>query len=172
MKYLIAVVVFTLTLRAQELPRQFVEDKTIPKWVKQDFSARHMYRDYSITFQMSPSSIRGDFNGDGKKDYAFLIQEKTTLKFGFVIFHAKQPQAIHTVVNVVAAGRTIADLGDNINWANFWRTYPRGEASGEVEKKVLVPVLKADAIHIEKKGKRRGLLYWDGKKYVWHKLKK
>ena len=172
MKITFMLLIFTAALTAQDLPKRFIDDKSIPRWVKQEFSSRHMYRDYSITFQMSPSSVRGDFNGDGKKDCAFLIQEKTSLKFGIAMFHAKRPQAIHTEVIVLAAGKTIADLGDNIKWADFWRAYPKNEASGEVEKSVLVPVLKADAIHIEKKGKRRGLLYWNGKKYVWHKLKK
>ena len=111
-----------------------------------------------------------DFNGDGLKDCAFLIQEKSSMKFGIAIFHAKRPQVIHSQVFVIGAGKTLPDLGDNIGWANFWRPYPKNEASGEVEKKVLVPILKADAIHIEKKKRRRGLLYWDGRKYVWHKL--
>jgi len=160
-----------LSLAAQVLPSQFVEDKTIPRWVKREFVTSHLYRSYSITFQMSPSSIRGDFNGDGRKDYAFLVQEKTTRKFGFAIFHGRGAQSLHTRITLIAAGKTIAELGDNIHWANFWRTYPRDAAAGEVESKVLVPILKADAIHIEQKGKRRGLLYWDGRKYMWHRLK-
>jgi hypothetical protein len=120
---------------------------------------------------MSPSSIRGDFNGDGRKDYAFLIQENATKKFGFVIFHGRGAQATRTRITVIAAGKTIAELGDNIQWANFWRTYPRDAATGEEESQVLVPILKSDAIHLEQKGKRRGLLYWDGRKYAWHRLK-
>jgi hypothetical protein len=148
-----------------------VEDKNLPRWVKREFITSHLYRDYSITFQMSPSSIRGDFNGDGRKDYAFLIQENATKKFGFVIFHGRGAQSVHTRITVIAAGKTVAELGDNIQWANFWRTYPRDAAAGDEESQVLVPILKSDAIHVEQKGKRRGLLYWDGRKYVWHKLK-
>lgn len=170
-KLLSLLLLLSATLTAQELPKQFVDDRTVPHSVKREFITSHYYKDYSITFQMSPSSIRGDFNGDGRRDYAFLVQEKSTQKFGFVIFHGRGAQSLHSQITLIAAGKTIADLGDNIQWANFWRTYPRNDAQGEVEKKVLVPILKADAIHIEKKGKRRGLLYWDGKKYVWHKLK-
>jgi hypothetical protein len=158
-------------LAAQDLPRRFAEDHMVPRWVKQEFVARHMYRDYSVTFQMSPTSISGDFNGDGRKDCAFLIQEKSSMKFGIAIFHARRPQAMRTEVHIVGAGKSLPGLGDNIGWANFWRPYPKGEASGEVERSVLVPILKSDAIHIEKKKKRRGLLLWDGRKYVWHQLK-
>ena len=174
-RHCIFIILLTLAVRislpAQVLPSPFVEDKTLPRWVKREFVSSHLYRNYSITFQMSPSSIRGDFNGDGRKDYAFLVQEKTTTKFGFVIFHGRASQSLHTHITLIAAGKTIAELGDNIHWANFWRTYPRDAAAGEEESKVIVPILKADAIHIEQKGKRRGLLYWDGRKYMWHKLK-
>ncbi len=173
MKLLLLLFLISANLDAQDLPRAFTDNKSIPRWVKQEFVKRRMYRDYSITFQMSPSYARGDFNGDGRRDCAFLIQEKSSLKFGIAIFHTKAPQLMHIqTVFVVGAGKAVPDLGNDIKWANFWRTYPRDEASGEIERSILVPVLKADAIHIEKRGKKRGLLYWTGRKYVWHKLKK
>ncbi len=173
MKLLLLFLFVSINLNAQDLPKLFTENKGIPRWVKQEFVKRHMYRDYSVTFQMSPLYIRGDFNGDGRRDYAFLIQEKSSLKFGIAIFHTKAPQLMHIqTVFVLGAGKALPDLGDDIKWANFWRTYPKNEASGEEDRRVLVPVLRGDAIHIEKRGKKRGLLYWDGRKYVWHKLKK
>lgn len=172
MKEALLLLFLSAHLSAQDLPARFTENKSIPVWVKREFVARRMYRDYSITFQMSPAHVRGDFNGDGRKDCAFLIQEKSSLKFGIAIFHTRPPQSMHTqAVFIVGAGKTIAELGDNIQWADFWRAYPKNEASGEPDRSVLVPILKADAIHFEKRGKKRGLLFWNGRKYVWHGLK-
>ena len=85
MKTAIGILVIILSLngaRGQVLPREFVENKSIPSWVKREFVARGLDHEYAITFQMSPSYIKGDFNGDGRKDYAFLIQEIRTKKFG------------------------------------------------------------------------------------------
>ena len=172
MKKMFWVLFLSINLYGQDLPRAFTDNALIPRWVKKEFVSRRLYRDYSITFQMSPSFIRGDFNGDKRRDCAFLIQEKSSQKLGIAIFHTTPPQALHTqVVYIIGAGKSIADFGDNIRWANFWRTYPRNEASGDIERRVLVPILKADAIHLEKRGKKRGLLFWNGRKYVWHQLK-
>jgi hypothetical protein len=172
MKTFFLLLLVTIGATAQDLPRTFVENRNIPQWVKKEFVSRKMYRDYSLTFQLSPIYLRGDFNGDGRKDWAILIQEKKTLKFGMAIFHGLRAQAMHIQVTILGADNDLNGVGDDIKWANFWRVYPRDKAIDAEDSSVMVPELKGDAIHIEKKKGKRGLIYWDGKKYTWYRIGK
>src|SRR6266478_1360819 len=97
----------TLFLVAPDQPQGWKFHTSTPKWVRREFGAHHMEREYVFTYQMYPSFLQGDFNGDGRADVAVLLQEKSTGKFGIGIFHARRPQAMYTSITVLGAGHAL-----------------------------------------------------------------
>ena len=142
--------------------------KDIPKWVRNEFSARHLDAHYSILFRLYPHCLRGDFNGDGKRDAAIQIEESSTGKLGIAIFHAKKAQALYVPVTILGAGKTVAQAGDDFKWANLW-SIRRGGGPAEARSGA-VPQMRGDGLNIGKRGGKSGLIYWDGTKYSWHRL--
>src|SRR5690242_9128265 len=58
-----------------------------PAAVEQAIMAGPLAKDYYLSFQLKPSYMRGDFNGDGKIDVAVLVTQRSTGKFGIAIVH-------------------------------------------------------------------------------------
>ncbi len=140
--------------------------RNIPKWVRMAFTSQHLGDRYTITYQLYPPTLKGDFNGDGRRDVAILVQENSTKKFGIAIFHGKKTQDLRYHVAVLGAGTDVGKAGDNFSWANLWARYSPGK-SPAVKGLKIPDDLTNDAIELRKKGGRSGLLYWDGKHYVW-----
>lgn len=142
--------------------------RNIPKWVRAEFTARHLDDNYTVSYQLYPYYLRADFNDDSRRDVAIQIVEKKSGKAGFAIFHTKKPQALSIPITIIGAGISIAGTGDDFNWVNFWNALSRKQ----VTEKKSVPVFDGDAISIGKRDSTNGLIYWDGKKYSWHRIKK
>ena len=45
---------------------------------------------------------------------------------------------------------------------------PKAAASGKVGK--AVPLMKGDALHVEKSESASALIYWNGRRYLWRQL--
>ncbi|MBI1806619.1 MAG: hypothetical protein HYR76_06155 [Ignavibacteria bacterium] len=163
-------IVCTATLQAQEgrLIRNPI--RNIPKAVRTEFTAQHVDDRYTITYQLYPYYLKGDFNGDGRRDFAIQITEKSTGKAGVAIFHGKKPQALSTQVIIAGAGKPLGKAGDDLRWVNFWNVDRKRKGSLEMWDKSL-QTLKADALTMGRRDSTSGLIYWDGKKYSWSKLK-
>ena len=65
-------------------------------------------KDYELSFHMNPSYLRGDLNGDGKTDIAFLMKQRSTGKLGIPIISGATDK-----VTVVGAGNAIGNGGDD-----------------------------------------------------------
>ena len=57
---------------------------------------------------MNPFYLRGDLNGDGKTDIAFLMKQSSTGELGIAIISGATDKA-----TVVGAGNAIDNVGDD-----------------------------------------------------------
>ena len=144
--------------------------RRIPKWVRTDFEAQHLAQRYSILYRLYPYYLRGDFNGDGKRDAAIQVQEITTGKIGMAVFHTKKPQALSTPVFILGAGKALGTAGDDLKWVDIWSVYPKAKVAQKFGKEGNA-LRSGDAIHVERRDSTGGLLYWDGKKYSWRTIR-
>lgn len=116
----------------------------------------------------------GDFNGDGKSDFASVIIDQSNGKKGVLIIHNSNNQEKF----IFGAGKKIDNMTD-LNWIEIFKTIPKGKlvAPELVDKKtgdLLGPdknqmfKLIGDGIYMsvtETHG--GGIIFWNGKKYKW-----
>jgi hypothetical protein len=156
------------TLLAQEghlIPNPI---RNIPKWVRTEFTSRYLDNNYMVSYQLYPYYLHADFNDDSRRDVAIQIVEKKSGKAGIAIFHAKKLQAISIPISIIGAGTSLSGIGDDLKWVNFWNVFNRKDASN----KKSLPSFDGNAITIGQRDSTSGLIYWDGKKYSWHRIKK
>ena len=138
--------------------------RKIPKWVRTEWMARHLDERYAILYKLYPVYLKGDFNGDGRRDVAVQVQEIQSGKIGLAIFHAKKPQAAFLHMEIVGAGKTIGKAGDNLKNTGIWTVYPRRGGSGG---EAVNSLLTGDAIELKQSDGKSGLVFWNGKQYAW-----
>ena len=118
-------------------------------------------KEYDLSFRVNPYYLEGDFNGDGKRDVAVLVKERATGKLGIAIVHGTTGK-----VTILGAGIGIGNGGDDFEWMDSWQVHAKtraAHAAGETS----VPRLRGDALLVEKSEAASGLIYWNGKRYVW-----
>lgn len=147
---------------AQHLPTPFL----------QTFQRKGLDKHYSLGDYLKPSFLQADFNGDGTIDIAALVVEKATKKRGVLFLHGKTGEHF-----IVGAGTTIDNL-DNFSWADRWSLYRKkvahqtrfekesGDITGSKEVKLARPAVLIEDYE-DGAALAGGLIYWNGKKYVW-----
>ncbi len=50
---------------------------------------------------------------------------------------------------------------------DVWSVYPKGPVSQSVGE-TTIPTLVGEALHVEKSASASGIIYWNGKKYLWY----
>jgi hypothetical protein len=117
---------------------------------------------YDISYRINPHYLEGDFNGDGKADVAVLLKERSTGKIGIGILHGATGK-----LTVFGAGIVIGNGGDDFEWMDSWRVYFKTDAAYSAGK-ISIKNLRGDALVVEKNESGSALIYWNGKRYVWH----
>lgn len=103
----------------------------------------HYFRRY-----IEPAVIDGDFDGDGVKDQAFLVQESLAKKRGVAVaFGSKDGKGGR--VALLGSSVPFGNGGDDFSWMDHWEKKKRG---------------KRDALLLEKKDSAGGLAWWDASK--------
>lgn len=133
----------------------------VPDAVKKALTNGSAGKKYDLSFQIKPSYLEGDFNGDGKADVAVLVKERSTGKSGIAIVHGTAGK-----VSILGAGIRIGNGGDDFEWMDSWKIYPKTRAAHAADE-TSVPRLRGDALLVEKSEAASALIYWNGKKYVW-----
>jgi len=150
----------------------FAQTKSIPAWFINSFKNNKLSIKYQLDAYAKPAFLKADFNGDGIKDIAALIIERKTRKKGIVIMHGTTNPYF-----VFGAGVQFGNGGDNFKWMTGWKLYTKKVAyetqvnkNGDLidPKKVK---MKRSAVYVYKTEdlypNSGGLIYWDGKKYIW-----
>jgi len=118
-------------------------------------------KDYEVSFHLNPFYLRGDFNGDGEIDVAVLVKQRSTGKLGIAIIHGGTSK-----VAILGAGARLGNGGDDFEWMDNWQVYPKGRVARWTDEPSL-PRLQGEALLVGKSEAASGLIYWDGKRYVW-----
>lgn len=160
---------FVLTLlliswNSSQRPAQTVDVENIPDEILQVIGLGPFAQSYSIDGSMNPFYLRGDFDGDGKADYAIRIKSKARGEDGIAIWLSTQRKMI-----VLGAGVPfkISGAATNLDFLNTWQVY----AKGTVERGAgagAPPRLIGEAILAGKRESASGLIYWNGKSFVWY----
>ena len=112
---------------------------------------------YVVSQKIDPTLLHGDFDGDGKPDFAVAVVRKTAQ--GVVVCRSSGSPI------VLGAGRAFNEM-INLDFAG-WRLHPksikvpRGAGAGTP------PILKGDALLLEWES-ASAVVYWDGARFVWY----
>jgi hypothetical protein len=121
---------------------------------------------YTTVATLHPCFLAADFDGDGRKDLAVLVRDRTTNKTGIALHHSGDG-----TWHIIGAGsRTMEEsAGDDFStWLGAWSIHPRNVP---VEKGVEAgepPKLRGDALLLEEPESASGIVYWSGTRYVWY----
>ena len=133
----------------------------IPQAVARAITNSSLAKNYELSFRTNPFYLRGDFNGDGNIDVAFLVQHRSTGKIGIAIVHGATGK-----VRILGAGTAIGNGGDDFEWMDTWQVYSKARTAKEHGKRE-VARLRGDALLVGKTEAGSALIYWNGKRYVW-----
>jgi hypothetical protein len=112
-----------------------------------------------ISHRMNPFYLRGDFDGDGKLDYAVLFKDRKSEKQGYAFCFAvanRKPQIVgagHAVV--LGSGKPVDDIPDFDVWgiAVPWSKRP-----------------KRDALYVGLSESHGSWFCWNGKRMIWNDM--
>lgn len=123
------------------------------------------------------SLISGDFNADGREDYATLVKNINNGFQGVMIIHQSQPE--HYAL--FGAGVEI-DGKTNLNWIDIFKSIPKGEIvaptivdeeSGDIigddESMAFKLIGNGIYMHVDE-ACGGGILFWNGAKYEWYHI--
>ena len=116
-------------------------------------------RQYKISGRINPFYLRGDFDGDGRPDYAVLITNPKSER-GIAVCRAasRGPE-------IVGAGVALNKLADFD--FDAWMVFTRRPVERGVGERP-PPKLQGDGISIIWSESASALLYWDGRKMRWY----
>jgi hypothetical protein len=140
----------------------FARKECLPDWVWRVIDSQALDEKYKVSFHLNPFYLRADFDGDNIQDIAVLIINKKTKQFGVLIIHRKSKK-----VFILGAGNAIGNVGGNFDWMDAWQIYDKGKVHLGVGE-TTIPILKGDALDVIKTESANGLIYWNGKKYLWY----
>ncbi len=165
-KWILFLLLTSLALCVPPLRAQSVEPENIPQSVSEAIETGHFAQTYKLDGTMNPFYLRGDFDGDGKPDYAFWIKAKTGEATGIAIWMSSRQKFIILGAGVpfMFSGSASSNFGGkNRVWQVYGkRRVEQGEDGGTP------PTLVGEAIWLGTKGIASGLIYWDGKSFKWY----
>ena len=158
------VVLTAMTLLARGVVAQSLtvqELNAVPDWAKRVIERPAFTTGYELAGHLNPFCQRGDFDGDGKLDFAAFIRERSSEKIGIALVH-RSTGALY----IVGAGKP-GIHGDDYAWVDAWRVFdkdvvPQGADEGPP------PKLKGDALLIFKTEAASAILWWTGSGYRWY----
>lgn len=130
--------------------------------------ARPIASGLDVVADFPPYYLRGDFDGDGKPDYAVMVRGKRTKRHGVLICDSQGRMF------VLGADNPLKPPFSDVEHDNFvapnWVVYSRSETSALGKQACCVPYPLPKTIGetigmIWENG--TGLIYWDGRQYRW-----
>ena len=140
-------------------------DENVPSDVQMQFTEGTFAKAYSISGQINPFYLRGDFDGDGKPDYAILVVSKKDQSKGIAIWLSSKKK-----IFVLGAGSPFKCGGavtTNLDFIDYWEVYGKKPVEEGVEAGP-PPKLIGEALLVEKRESASGLIYWNEIRFVWY----
>jgi hypothetical protein len=112
---------------------------------------------------INPFLQRGDFDGDGKVDFAAWVTKRDGWDLGLVFVHR-----VSGKVTIVGSGSPITGVGESdLTWADAWSVFEKGIVT-TTRGAGPAPLLRGDAILLVNTEGAGGILWWTGKNYSWY----
>lgn len=150
--------------RDAERPWRLHQD--IPAWIRSEFKMGYYDRSYEVAKKLYPEYLRGDFNGDGKPDFAVQVRRRSTGTFGIAVFQAKRTQSKPAAVFIAGAGKALGKNTD-LDWVEIWSVFSKAEAYREIQS-ARMPKFWGDVLKLQTKKGKAGFMYWSGDGYSWY----
>jgi hypothetical protein len=146
-------------------------DWNLPQDVTKRLQAAKFFDYYSLSDAVNPFYLRGDFDGDGKADYAILVTTKKDKK-RFIAVCRSGTKAIEIIsdrnVSSVFDPRKPISTKDDFEWMDAWQiTDKQTLEAGELSEGT-PPPMKGEGILAEKTESASVIIYWTGKGYHWY----
>ena len=127
---------------------------------------------YDLSCTLNPTHLQGDFDGDGKPDYAILVVNKATKKHGIAVVKSSA-----TAVEILGAGGTKLRVSsgpdsywlDDFDWMDRWHVEPKHKVTEGLGSKVAA-TMRGDGIVVEKSEAASALVFWNGKRWLWKQM--
>jgi hypothetical protein len=144
---------------------QQINPENIPDGLLKIIKQGSFARTYDLDGSVNPFYLRGDFDGDGKADYAFRIKSKSENASGIAIWLSTKRKMV-----ILGAGIPFTVAGSsvsNLNFLDIWQVYEKKIVERGVGVS-LPPRLLGEAILAGKSESASGLIYWNGKFFAWY----
>jgi len=140
--------------------------QTLPSWAAEKFKAYS--GKYVLSSYVKPQFLEADLSGDKKPDVAIVIERRVDKKKGILILFASTDKAF-----IAGAGDKFGKGGDDFEWANTWSIFkekttfettfkPNGDVDSAKEVK-----LERPGIEIKEEEGAGGIIYFNGKEFIW-----
>jgi len=144
-----------------------------PQWFSETCKRNGLDKQLSIVSFLRPPFLEGDFNGDSLPDIAVAVMEKATKKKGILLIHGGSNRYF-----LFGAGKKFGNGSDNFSWANRWMIYTKktvqqtkfDKESGDIIGSKLVKLTRPGILVSDEEDGTAvsgGIIYWNGKKYIW-----
>ena len=164
-KYIFVTAFILVALSCTRCRAQELEIENVPNEVLAAVELGEFSKSYRLDGSLNPFYLRGDFDGDGKADYALRIKSKTDNASGIAIWLS----SLHKLL-ILGAGspfKVSSSVASDLNFLNTWQVYAKGPVERGVESGP-PPRLIGDAILAGKRESASGLIYWNGKSFAWY----
>ena len=113
---------------------------------------------FKASQKVTPPVQQADFDGDGKPDYAVLVERGG--EQGVVVCRSGGAAAV-----ILGAGVAFNQM-KNLDFTT-WRVHPKKQPVGRGAGAGRPPVLAGDALYLEWEG-GSGMVYWRSNRFVWY----
>jgi hypothetical protein len=144
---------------------QKISYDNVPEQLREIVVLGHFAETYELVGSLNPFYLRGDFDGDGKPDYAFHIKSKKDGKTGIAFWLSSLNRFV--ILGAGVPWRNGGSAETDFDWMDIWQVYGKRPVERGVEAGP-PPKLIGEAILVAKEESGSGLLYWTGKKFVWY----
>jgi hypothetical protein len=148
-------------LFAQEVP------EALPATVETCLQDQAVRGRIAVSLNVNPYYLRGDFDGDGKIDYAVAVKGTTSGKLRVLICTGTKRVFL---LGSEGNGPAFSDMADDNFFAPSWMVYTRAEVNDLTKYTSnvpqAVPASRGEAIAMVWED-GISLIYWDGAKFRW-----
>jgi hypothetical protein len=149
----------TLTDGASSDDLGFEIASNLPAEVWEKILASEALRGYRLSARLNPFYLHADFDGDGRRDTAVLIQHSATNQNGMAVFHANRQAPF-----ILGSGPAVEGTG-YASVFNSWQVMVRGPVQMGADE-TPPPTLKGDALVLSKLEASSVIMYWTGSAYA------
>lgn len=128
----------------------------LPDWARTKWASLVEVSALEVSTRLNPFTWPGDFDGDGRLDFALLVRSMASNKEGIAIIFQAATKPV-----VLGAGVSFGNGGDDFSWLDLWGVV---EADGARQS----PTTRgADGLRVAKQESASALIFIEDGKAIW-----